>query len=423
MAKHRSNLHKESIKSIATKSPPYIPGEIADQIISHIEDTDSLLSCSLVCREWSYASRHCLFQTIRISSAMYDKFVDAIVHSDRMHSWLSSIDTVEFQDTEALPWTQDESLQEPRPEKRRARNFIFDFAGRLPNLQTLVFDRVDWTQWSLHPRTYLLYQTLPSLQTLSLSHCRFPSFRAIRLMITALPRLEALSLHYVTWQQQERPLETLAHRFDRPKMHFLSVIHSASEDCITDLFVWISQTRSRTSIGALEFSFLQFPEQHVWFLEMLAGSSAITEMNIKLSDHHRYPLMKLEHLTTLHIEGGTSTFNSTWLLTQLLLHLKCRLRHLTISISMGRCPFDFETPTTMVYDLELRYLDPIFEGEMFQDLERVDFRVTWMDYGPASRALGEEVRSAVQRSLPKLHARRVLSVCLPGTIVVTGGTR
>lgn len=66
---------------------PYIPPDIVNHIVSHVgEDHATLLSCSLVCRSWSFETSPFIFKRLHIYSdkrTVYD-FVDILQRCPRL---------------------------------------------------------------------------------------------------------------------------------------------------------------------------------------------------------------------------------------------------------------------------------------------------------------------------------------------------
>lgn len=62
---------------------PYIPPDIVNHIVSHVgEDRATLLSCSLVCRSWSFETSPFIFERLHIYSdkrTVYEIFYNAVL--------------------------------------------------------------------------------------------------------------------------------------------------------------------------------------------------------------------------------------------------------------------------------------------------------------------------------------------------------
>ena len=246
------------VQAPSQAAPPCLPGEITDIIISFLFDPGyyytrprsyrTLCSCALVCRNWLPASRHTLFTHVSIGSdEQYTLFVSSVVRSQQGRPWLLS--------TRRLILHRGEGPGIPNA----TRLFIHELGGKFPNLEELrLYDlEFDMTESSPYPRKFIALSAFPSLRTLFLWQCRFPSFAAARYTIASLPSLTDLTVALIMWPiiaHSAQPL--LPFLRSSRKSPFLKRVRrfeilDGDAPCDDQMLQWLSTTSLGTSLADL----------------------------------------------------------------------------------------------------------------------------------------------------------------------------
>ena len=241
---------------------PQIPPEIIDTIINHVTDdsfnkrNETLLKCALVCRDWLPTSRSQLVNFVDLTSARaYNSIVDNVLQSSRMRPFLVSTKSAWLED----PSKRDEPSAQEGGQQPWTHRFIHDFAGHLPNLESLTIENAHWTSCPPHPSAHLATSRFTSLTELSLSDCRLPSAHMLRRMVSALPFLNTLRLTKVSWSPARGGLP-LSERGDADLVRgpaletFYLVCSRGDDDCLVPFLDWLSRTPTRTSLRNLSIT-------------------------------------------------------------------------------------------------------------------------------------------------------------------------
>ena len=241
---------------------PQIPQEIIDTIINYVTDdslnqrNETLLQCALVCRDWLPTSRSQLLNFVDLTSARaYNSIVDNVLQSSRMRPYLVSTKSAWLED----PSKHDEPSPQEGVRQPWTHRFIHDFAGHLPNLESLTIENAHWTSCPPHPSAHLATSRFTSLTELSLSDCRLPSAHMLRRMVSALPFLNTLRLTKVSWSPARGGLP-LSERGDADLVRgpaletFYLVCSRGDDDCLVPFLDWLSRTPTRTSLRNLSIT-------------------------------------------------------------------------------------------------------------------------------------------------------------------------
>ncbi|RDX41553.1 hypothetical protein OH76DRAFT_211906 [Lentinus brumalis] len=231
---------------------PELPSETTDCIIAHVwPDIPTLLNCALVCSRWLPASRHHLFSEINFPSrSSYDLLVARVLHSEHMRPWLASVRSMEFIELRGIG--EGRWLPIP-PAEQIGQLFLRDFIGQLPNMHSLRFQGEDWAQCRPRPGAFAAFSQFPSLSKLDLFDCFFPSFAALRQMLSALPALSSLMINGAQWPVSSNPHPVSAvGPNSRPRLETLYFVMEGVNDAAREFMDWLVQTASRSSIHHLE---------------------------------------------------------------------------------------------------------------------------------------------------------------------------
>ncbi len=232
---------------------PELPSETTDRIIAHVwPDNRTLLNCALVCSRWLPASRHHLFREINFPSrSSYDLLVARVLHSEHMRPWLASVRSMEFIELRSIG--EGRWLPIP-PAEQIGQLFLRDFIGQLPNMHSLRFQGEDWAQCRPRPGAFAAFSQFPSLSKLDLFDCFFPSFAALRQMLSALPTLSSLMINGAQWPASSNPHPVSAvGPNSRPRLETLCFVMEGVNDAADEFMNWLGvQTASRSSIHHLE---------------------------------------------------------------------------------------------------------------------------------------------------------------------------
>ena len=127
-----------------------------------------------------------------------------------------------------------------------------------------------------HPSAYLAVSGFLSLQTLGLYWCTFPSFNAVRRLITALPSLTVLRMIEVDWRQPQHNLVVTPPHIGsgRPAIVELSLFLRAVQ--YQHVSAWLGVTPSRASLRRL--SLVAHDDSHFFPLTPDQWSDAYTRL-------------------------------------------------------------------------------------------------------------------------------------------------
>ncbi len=228
------------------------PTELTEEIIAWVlvvcthkwnkitHQNQTLLSCCLVCRAWLPASRHQLFQTLHIDTPeRYDLLVSAVLHSEKMRIHLLSVRTVALSINSGTPFR---------------RPFVLEFAGHLPNVNSMTFFGQSVKAFLSHPTSGVAISRFALVQSLSIFHCEFPSFGAFRRTLTSLPSLNNLRLKWPSWPDPAADLSpSLSHGAStvcRPALLVLNVEWDPQRDRhrAQQFIAWLSKTATSSSL-------------------------------------------------------------------------------------------------------------------------------------------------------------------------------
>ena len=286
-----------------TVSPHRVPKEITDIIISLLHTGNShayksLCNCALVCRDWLPASRHYLLKDIGLDSdRQYSLFVSNVVRSPKMSTWFPSTRQITLG---AFP--EDEKSLDGRDMQTASRLCLRELGGKFPKLEVLEIINLNWdTRECSVPRArmFITFGAFTSVQTLSLTETRFPSFGTMRCAIIALPSLIDLRIRDVTWPIQRSILPLRSTQ----KSEFLGgvcgfILVGLDSPLVEEMFGWLSDTAFGTSLAKIWMqSTMLLKGSEVW---RYAGSS-VTQLALKFeevkgeladdSKSHQYAIM------------------------------------------------------------------------------------------------------------------------------------
>lgn len=145
-------------------------------------------------------------------------------------------------------------------DQKHSQSCIHLLAGHFPGLERLTIDSTtDFRDSSLlwHPSTFATLSAFPALHTLILERCSFPSFQAIRRMLSAVSRLSTLTLIRVKWPEPKRlPFPHgigAAVPGHRPAISNLNISRLGSRQQ-AELLEWLCTTSTIRSIKHVHFS-------------------------------------------------------------------------------------------------------------------------------------------------------------------------
>ncbi|KAI0742321.1 hypothetical protein C8Q80DRAFT_1187553 [Daedaleopsis nitida] len=397
-----------------TKSYLYIPPEVTDHII-HAVDISSIwggrrtiLNCALVCRNWLPAARLCLFTSyVELNTPRrYDLFKVHVLCSASMKPWLEYMQSLHVENDGTAGW--------------RMQQFILDIAGRLPNLQILHISRFDWVTPPPHPSTYRTFSSIHAIQELKLYKVKFPTFGALRCMLTSLPQLSVLAL-----QRSEWPPTPTQHMFASGLCHKqLAIVHLTVDDryyCSAELFRWLAITETKHSIQALILSCdgRAWPESWIDFITVTAH--LVTELYTPnlTTEFLLLPISKMVGLRALDLSIYT---RDPWSdLASALQRLPgTHLQELSLTnVRVAYQSTDTANDTVSDHpslricnDDGLKQLEHVLLEDRFRELQVFDFYSFRDD--DDKRAYGEEdyhiVARELNRKMPKLSSSGVLRV-------------
>ncbi|KAI0801244.1 hypothetical protein C8Q74DRAFT_478443 [Fomes fomentarius] len=388
-----------------------IPPKITDMIIKSVEDHVTLRACALVCRGWLPASRHQLFRRITIMSepsfeGTYQSLVKHVLRSRNLWQYLHSVLEVMITD---VP-----SSSEEKP-RRPYRLFFCEFAGQMPNLQRFYFHRCTWNHSLPAPGERLFLYGFPSVTSLELVDCRFPSVSFLRHMLMSLPRLRRLRFFMVkvASPSQSTSLSSLSPASQKeslPALEFLALCCCHDDTFLDPFLTWLSRTRTRCSIREFVYSipFCWSPpdkrilrQGHVDFLQAIGPS--VHHMTSFPAENFPY-----SHLRILH--SLTMILTRDWAEICLILRaLSCPIRSLIIydifsrdALLQSQCDWQ-QPPRPCIEDDGLEEVDSILSKELFKDLKKVTIFFVLTEAQKQNQEA--ELLVIFQCRLRRLHAR------------------
>ncbi|TFK85860.1 hypothetical protein K466DRAFT_174117 [Polyporus arcularius HHB13444] len=433
----------------AATTPPCFPPELIDEVIACAwPDTETLLSCALVCSGWLPAARYHLFRDVHLDSPhKYDTLV-SLVRSGALNSYLLYVRSLNLADAEEAPdeeWKGKRRVQPLLTRTGRFRFFVHDFAGRLPNLAQLTLSGpgVEWSLIPPHPSAFLALSTFPSIGILELRNCRLPSFACLRRALTILPSLTKLTLSSVKWPRSTALLHLShgAQRTARPILTSLSIIERAAiEDGflahsqgfnVRQFLAWLSSTPTSASLREFRFNINGAgPGDYLSYVRSASRMSsfrlAISTLHVTLFYHEicivpasanaesqllcltQFPSLKSIDLT-LELE-----FDCSWYL-KVIPYLEA-MKQLGVvrlhTLAILRVLI-YDTHSEAATDA-LDVVDTLLEGEHFTELKAVIISVFYRHNGRESenevRMVEAYAREALRTRLPRLTRRGVLQI-------------
>lgn len=212
-----------------------LPSEVVDVLVGHIDDSQTLCSCSLTCRRWLPASRFHLFRTVSITSrTSYDILVRVRDAPHIAHSF-DNLYSMQLRDDAVRPWLHLVPLL---------------LGHRLGRVELLTLLKFSWHEFPLHPTFYSIGYQMPSLTSLTLAGGIFFSFTDFRRLVCSFERLSVLIVERVAWHTA--PSHSRCDFTSRlPRLRLLWV-NSATEGAISALVNWLLRTPSARSIRDLQ---------------------------------------------------------------------------------------------------------------------------------------------------------------------------
>ncbi|KAI0762262.1 hypothetical protein C8Q74DRAFT_1440399 [Fomes fomentarius] len=325
--KTKATYGRPIIRPMRGPATPYLPPEMIDEILSYlVGNCRTLCKCALVCRAWlPFSTRHShKAMNVRLRDGRrYTRFINEVLHADTPPPWIPSIHTI--------------ILDGSRAKNTGIRNFLHDFAGKVAQLQTLELNWIDWTGSSApHPSVYLVASSFSSLHTLFMWKCHFPSFTAVRRLITPLPHLKTLKMIHVKWPEPSQSLLITASNLPRPAIEHLTL--GTASRSMGPLCRWLCATPSRTSLRSLDFkSSLVHREDPCCIHLLFTVAPQLERLELCLEEEdplssllQAYPISQLTALKQLKIRVMSPVPN--WItLGNLVQELPCQLNHLVIT--------------------------------------------------------------------------------------------
>ncbi|RDX42464.1 hypothetical protein OH76DRAFT_1411144 [Lentinus brumalis] len=357
----------------------------------------TLCSCARVCQSWLPIARFHLFSCVSLQSVpAYDSFVRGVLHSNDMRPYLSTVRSVLLY----------HDIPRELPIREHAhRLFLLEFSGQLPVMDSLSLMNLDWSADIPRCSEPLLLSTFPSLTSLALVVCSLPSFSFLRRTLTAIPSLTALYIHEVTWRETEAVGPSTC-TWTRPTLANFFFEYSFYMPCTDQLLLWLSQTRSQSSIYNLRFH----PGRHA---PLNAHVLSLTErIFLKvIAPHIKYasltPIVNVAQCTWSNVCKllvDATRYGTRWADLFGLLRTTPRLRILQIKINSSHVNTR-NPPEACIEDHEVKELDSILGQERQKALERAEFLVIVSERDATASIFAELIRR-----LPTLHGRNVLAM-------------
>ncbi|RDX41331.1 hypothetical protein OH76DRAFT_220096 [Lentinus brumalis] len=279
--------------------------------------------------------------------------------------------------------------------------------------------------WISHPSSFVAISRFSSTQSLMIFRCAFPSFGALRRILTSLPSLTILRLDDPLWPDPAVDLSPrLSHGASivrRPVLLVLSVSWSSdpSNRRRAQQFInWLSQTATLSSLvdlrvserGAQVSCMATFGPSLVRFgrcvrrLDIEVGESRDSEL-----ERFLYSLTSLE---ALHLRFDSFRLQpNTWVqVGRLVYTLPRRTQLLELHISVDY----FGRPELSIFD-GFDAVDAALQPELFKALQAVKLDIKYIP-NPTDReegqALTEPMMAVIKTKFPELFARNIIEVSL-----------
>ncbi|RDX52163.1 hypothetical protein OH76DRAFT_195335 [Lentinus brumalis] len=400
---------------------PTFPTELFEEIIAWIPAVcgwdlrvryPTLLSCSLVCSAWLPASRHQLFQALDIDTPeRYDLLVSRVLHWEKMRVNLLSVRTVVLSPSSDTPvW----------------RPFVLEFAGHLPNVTDMYLYSRSVEAFLLHRSSVVVISRFASVQSLSISHCDFPSFGALRRTLTSLPSLNNLRLESSSWPDPAADLSTsLSHGAStvrRPALLWLTVWWDAEpphRGRAQQFMAWLSETATSSSLLDLDLGFIHrtLDDQTGYIAtfgpSLLRFGRGLRKLKIVIGESYD-PELEMFFCTLESLNVFSLHFRAiqpdSWVQLERLVHsLPCPKQLVELKIDVG-----FSSGPLELSEFDgLEALDLALPLELFKDLQAMQFHVEYIkeegdpEEGPD---VTEPMLAVIKSKLPKLFARNIINV-------------
>jgi hypothetical protein len=163
---------------------PLLPQDIVHLILDVLGDeVETLECCALVCRAWLRPSRAHLFRDLLIEEeSQYDRLITLFDSCPELQTAARNLNVSPRDDPpDDMPSIPDRALTELAP--------------RLLNLYELQMSDLTWSR--AHAEMLSLPRLTPSLTSLSLTMCSFPSFTAFVALLAMAPGLRCLDFNWL----------------------------------------------------------------------------------------------------------------------------------------------------------------------------------------------------------------------------------
>ncbi|PIL32830.1 hypothetical protein GSI_04947 [Ganoderma sinense ZZ0214-1] len=392
------------------------PNELFDAIISCVptghtgwlwpKERETLLNCTLVCRDWLPVSRHTLFSYVHLKRpTAWDSFLRSVVNAEEGRPWLASILRLQVEDGWYSHYEGDKKIPAKPVSEWRGQYVIPVLAGHLPNLELLSLS-VDWDRCQPHATTFGMFSQFTSLRELRLDSCRFPSFCTFRRILVSLPALKTLRCSAVHWPSAPQP-SILA----IPSGHL--ALQSLGISLLCDSFHDLS-----LQCGPVDFHPITLPHRTLdYYVQIFAPSVQVAAFGNIQSMHDIAntisDLSRFGNLRSLDFAVNGTDWGDA---ADLLQSLPARLDTLIIFVDYGRelvdrdmmVKEDGEVKAMKTNGLEL--LEPVLLRDNFKALHHLEFK-PW-GYRDTLEPLEESIIQTIWRKLPKLHSRTTLNIRL-----------
>ncbi|KAJ3476639.1 hypothetical protein NLI96_g11023 [Meripilus lineatus] len=187
MPYNSATAHKNRRRRRPRRRIPRLPTEICEEIISYVDNRETLWACSLVCRSWLPRSRLQLYRSARVGRERIHKFLDIIVMHPHLGVNVKQLDLGHY----------DDDADNVDDDSTDIYQFFSDIIPLLPKITSLRYNYVPIPYLHLP----LFSSGLLSLTSLSLVGIKADSFGDFVRFVSFHKHLKELTMNGCSWER------------------------------------------------------------------------------------------------------------------------------------------------------------------------------------------------------------------------------
>ena len=265
---------------------PTLPPELVDEALDHLwDDPKALKACSLVQRAWVPTTRLHLFRTVLLSSLSCTTRFTALLEQNpsiaRCVRKLSITAQYARPDGNADAANADRAIEDDA--WVNACSGLLGTLGGTGRVHTLALSRMRWS--TLEPGTRAAFaQLFRSVHTLFLFEVRFAASGDVLALLDAVPRLDELYFHAVSWDRESAAPTLGTHMQVEPaqkeKMHltYLFLDPRSSPTLVTE---WILSHPSEEKLRTIQLCWREMDNTKALGDLLQASGSSLERLQIE----------------------------------------------------------------------------------------------------------------------------------------------